>query len=374
MKRIFYLLGIILLASTILFSGCKKDEGDDDKIPTSKTIESGSIKKDEDAKGNLQRGSFVLNVPANLQNSKSFTASSITVSNASKANVGDAAQDKHDMFVSKDDNRATGTYMWTFFEFNNESVVDNMWFQFEDDGTYIVYDFDSNDWWWGYYYIDEAMNYIVFDADEDDPDSENASWWRIDHIQSISSETGENDVTCTDKEGNTFVIGSFLNNEWEEEEPYTEAEYESILLGKTWVIESTYYESYEDTSSWGAWEDDFYLTALEFLDNNEVIIYDARFLYEEMVNDSTDSPSISSATYTISSEGILSFDFGDGDTFDMPIDYSGNYFGNSGDDNFFSSSFSEYDDDDGYYYVDYFWMEQSLFESEYYSIGYPMAK
>ena len=286
------------------------------------------------------------------------------------------------MFVSKDDNRATGTYMWTFLEINDESIETNMWFQFEDDGTYIVYDFESDDWWWGYYYIDQAMNYIVFDADEDDPDSENASWWRIDNIENISSETGENDVTCTDKEGNTFVIGSFLNDEWEEEEPYTEAEYSEILVGKTWVMESqysietVYSESYSDTSITWAGDDEVLLFALDFKINNEISIYMAEISYgiiNTEVTDTTDGPTVLEATYTVSSTGIITLNFGEGESSNIQIEYTGNYYGESGDDNYFGSTYSE-TEADGTYFEQTFFMEQSLFESEYYSIGYPITK
>ena len=362
MKKIILLL-LTLFIGSFIFVGCEKDsardtEENDSNNPSLSHYQSGTIKKDESSKSSLVRKSFDLNIPTALLDNRNTASSSVTVSNGSAGNVSASAKTRHDMFVGKDNNRATGTFIWTILEFDGVENNQNMWFEFDDDGTYIVYDFETEDWWWGYYYIDNQMEYIVFDAE-----SEWEEWWKIDNITVIDENTGETDVTCTNKNGIQFKIGSFLNSEWEEEQAYTETEYNDLLLNKTWVLESAYYADNTDTTY--EWADDNYydIIALDFRENNIVYIYDATRENGLILNDSVNAPSTDMYAYSIQL-GVLTIDLGDNDLINLNLDFIGD-FDENGTNDFFYTSYETEECFEGYLFL-----EQSVFEDYYYSIEY----
>lgn len=343
-----------MLVSAMLFLSCEKSTTPDGSGPSGgSNTESGTIKKTEDPRSALNRDVFDINIPDAFLG-KSATATTVSVSNGTKSNVSASAKDRHDIFVSKDNNRATGSYIWTIIQMDTMAVESNTWFSFDADGTYIVYDFEEEDWWWGYYYIDTYMQYVIFDAN-----TEYEEWLSISYV-ATNEDTGESTIYCTLSDGTSIVLGSYLVEDWQETS-YSATEYEDVLIGKTWVNDFMYYESITGESSSSSANDEYFdLIALDFRANNVVYVYSAEVNYGE-VNQTT--AVIDTASYSVSADGILTY-VEDGESINLMINYTGDYTGNGVED-YFSMG---YEDSEGY--LEMMFIEQSVFEYEYYSIGY----
>lgn len=353
MKKHVHLLSIaIMLISATLFLSCEKSTGPSGGTPSGSGSESGSVKKTEDPRSTLNRGILNLDIPAAFL-SKSITATTISASNGTKSNVTATAKDRHDIFVSKDNNRATGSYIWSIAQIAHETIESNTWFSFDADGTYIVYDFEEEDWWWGYYYIDSYMEYVIFDAGTDYEE-----WLSINYIET-DGETGESEIYCMLSDGTSIILSSYFVEDWEET-TYSATEYEEFLVGKTWVNNFSYVENIEAESNSTMANDNYFdLFALDFRANNVVYVYSAEINYGQF---SQGTAVVDTGSYSVQN-GVLTYVDDEGSV-DLVISSTGDFSGN-GEEDYFSMGYQDTD-----FYLELMFIEQSVFENEFYPIGY----
>ena len=160
-------------------------------------------------------------------------------------------------------------------------------------------------------------------------------------------------------DGTSIILSSYFVEDWEET-TYSATEYEEFLVGKTWVNNFSYVENIEAESNSTMANDNYFdLFALDFRANNVVYVYSAEINYGQF---SQGTAVVDTGSYSVQN-GVLTYVDDEGSV-DLVISSTGDFSGN-GEEDYFSMGYQDTD-----FYLELMFIEQSVFENEFYPIGY----
>ena len=196
----------------------REDTTEEPKIEETKFAEGGSVKKEKAPRSEKVSGDTTVNgqtvtSPSNLANDDDAQEklNILTGGGSSTQRLAITNEDLSGWFIDAVNGQET---------FDDQFVI-----FFELDGTYIIYDFEFDDWFWGYYYVDKSVSYLVLD-----PGTQWTEYWSVSTLTS--------DLMIMNDGVDEFKLGKYSLGI--EEEPYTQQEAAPLIQDKVWYMYRTY--------------------------------------------------------------------------------------------------------------------------------------